>query len=124
MVRLGKASRALGAHGEGLAAKYLESIGFEILERNWRCAQGELDIVAYEAAQHALVFVEVKTRSGSGFGAPLEAVHPAKAQKLYQLSRLWLHERAVRARNIRVDAVGVLLGGQRPEISHVRGVAA
>lgn len=124
MVRLGKVSRALGAHGEGLAAKYLESHGFEIIERNWRCEHGELDIVAYEPATRTLVFVEVKTRSGVGFGAPLEAVHAGKAHKLYQLAHLWLTARRARASRMRVDAVGVLLGGPEPEFSHVKGVMA
>lgn len=124
MVRLGKASRALGQHGEELAAEYLESRGFSILERNWRCPHGELDIVAYEAAARALVFVEVKTKSGKGFGAPLEAITTDKARRLYQLALLWLRARQRRAPNIRVDGVGVLLGGKQPRITHVRGIEA
>lgn len=124
MVRLGKVSRALGAHGEQFAARYLESQGFEIVERNWRCSHGELDIVAYEPAACALVFVEVKTRTGSMFGSPLEAITYAKARKLYQLAMLWQRETNRRAASIRVDGVGVLLGGAEPEITHIRGIAA
>ncbi|NLE98478.1 MAG: YraN family protein [Propionibacterium sp.] len=124
MVRLGKVSRALGQHGERVAVQYLESLGFEILERNWRCSHGELDIVAYEQAEHALVFVEVKTRSGMGFGSPLESITYAKARKLYQLAMLWQRERKRRARTVRVDGVGILLGQDEPQITHIRGIAA
>ncbi|WP_296139851.1 YraN family protein [uncultured Tessaracoccus sp.] len=124
MVRLGKVSRALGRHGEDVAARYLQGLGLEILSRNWSCPHGELDIVAYDDARDALVFVEVKTRSGRGFGHPLEAITHDKARRLYQLARLWLDATGRRARTIRVDAVGVLLAGQAPEITHVEGVAA
>ena len=124
MVRIGKASLALGSHGEEIAASYLESIGFEVLERNWRCPEGELDIVAYEAAERALVFVEVKTRSGMAFGTPLEAITHRKATKLYRLAWLWQKQRRRRASRLRVDGVGVLFGNGRPEISHIRGLAA
>ncbi len=124
MVRQGKVSRALGSHGEQLAAEYLQAQGMEILERNWRCAEGELDIIAYDAPADALVFVEVKTKSGPGFGHPLEAITVAKARRLYRLALLWVDDRRRRARVLRVDGVGVLFGGQVPEITHVRGIAA
>ncbi len=124
MVRLGKASRALGSFGEGVATQYLQSNGFQVLARNWRCEHGELDIVAWEPSEHVVVFIEVKTRSGSGFGAPIEAVTPTKARRLYQLAYMWLDAHEARGSKIRVDAIGVLLGGKAPEITHVRGVAA
>lgn len=124
MVRSGKVSLALGRHGEGVAARYLESQGFEIVERNWSCTHGELDIIAFDRAERALVFVEVKTKSGPGFGQPLEAITVAKARKLYQLARLWLRDRGRRAKAIRVDGVGVMLGGTEPVITHLRGLTA
>lgn len=124
MVRLGKVSRALGEHGEEFAARYLEARGFEILERNWRCPHGELDIVAYEPAESALVFVEVKTRTGRGFGSPLESITHAKARRLYSLAMLWQKQRRRRARVVRVDGMGVLFGRGEPEVTHVRGIAA
>lgn len=124
MVRLGKASRALGSYGEGVAAQYLQSNGFQVLERNWRCEHGELDIVAYEPSEHVVVIVEVKTRSGTGFGAPIEAITPTKARRLYQLAHMWLDAHEAGGSKIRVDAIGVLLGGRTPGITHIRGVAA
>lgn len=124
MVRLGKVSRALGNHGERCAVRYLESLGLEIVERNWRCPRGELDIVAFDPSDDTLVFVEVKTRSGPGFGSPLEAITYAKARRLYQLALLWLGSSGRRARHIRVDGVGVLFGAGAPQISHIRGIAS
>lgn len=124
MVRPGRNARSLGATGEAIAARYLESRGFRIIDRNWRCAHGELDIVAYEASERALVFVEVKTKSGMGFGAPLEAITQAKARKLYQLAMLWQQETGRRAPVLRVDGVGVLVGDRQPAITHIRGIAA
>lgn len=124
MVRIGKVSQALGRHGEEIAASYLESLGFEIIERNWRCHDGELDIVAYDPFERALVFVEVKTRSGPAFGSPLEAITYRKARRLYQLAMLWQRDRRKRALRLRVDGVGVQFGQGRPAISHIRGLAA
>jgi putative endonuclease len=67
-----RAKDGRGKYGERVAAQHLEAAGFEVLDRNWRCPQGELDIVARDGA--ALVFVEVKTRSSTKFGEPAEAV--------------------------------------------------
>lgn len=124
MVRPGRPAQTLGRRGEQIAAEYLESRGFQIIERNWRCPHGELDIVAYEQQERALVFVEVKTKSGRGFGVPLEAITVAKARKLYQLAMLWQRARGRRAPTLRVDGIGVLVGEGKPRISHIRGIAA
>lgn len=124
MVRQGKVSRALGSHGERVAAEYLQAQGMEILERNWRCPHGELDIVAFERDANTLVFVEVKTKSGLGFGEPLEAITAQKARRVYQLAWMWVESRGARARALRVDGIGVLMGGAVPQITHLRGLAA
>lgn len=113
---------AVGAYGERVAAEHLVAAGMVILDRNWRCAAGELDIVARDG--DTVVFCEVKTRTGTGFGSPLEAVTPRKAARLRRLAATWLHERDVRVPDVRIDLVGVL----RPrrgaaQVEHVRGVA-
>ena len=77
------ATRALGRYGEQLACRYLSDTGFRILDRNWRCARGEIDIVARDAAD--LVVCEVKTRSGAQFGAPFEAVTRQKLRRADQI---------------------------------------
>ena len=98
---------ALGAHGEELAAKYLTAAGMTIAARNWRCRYGELDIVA--RAGESIVFVEVKTRSGSGFGRPAEAVTRIKQARIRKLAMLWLAERAGPWVPVRFDVVEVLV---------------
>jgi putative endonuclease len=121
-----KASRqALGTRGEDLAAAELERQGMVILDRNWRCRTGEIDIVAmdFEAANGSLVFCEVKCRTGLGFGPPLEAITHAKVRKLRQLAGEWLATSDITARRIRIDAVGVvLLPDKEPQLTHLRGI--
>ncbi|MDR7300714.1 YraN family protein [Haloactinomyces albus] len=97
---------ALGKAGERLAAEYLEQHGFVVLSRNWRCSQGELDIVATDA--HKVVVCEVKTRSGVDYGSPLEAVTPEKVKRLRALARAWLRAHAVRSCQVRFDVISVL----------------
>ena len=99
----------VGAYGERLAARYLAEAGLEVLERNWRCAQGEIDIVALDG--DCLVVCEVKTRRGSSFGDPVEAVTWRKAARLRRLAACWLAEHPGRVSDVadvRVDVVGVL----------------
>jgi putative endonuclease len=112
---------ALGRQGEQLAADYLETTGLEILERNWRCSQGEIDIVAADG--RVLVVCEVKTRSGVRYGTPLEAITRPKARRLRRLAALWLVTQSVLFDEIRIDVVGVLRNGcGQFSIEHVRGV--
>ena len=81
----------LGRNGEELAAAWLENNGMKILDRNWRCPEGELDIVAtdLESPERVVVFCEVKTRSGVGYGSPFDAVTQGKRRKLRRLGLLW-----------------------------------
>ena len=116
---------ALGRDGEDLAATHLESQGWRIIARNWRCPAGELDIIAWDEVAAAVVFVEVKSRSSVAFGDPLEAITWRKQAKLRELAYLWLRATTPHSRNIRLDAVGVLMSrSDRPEITHVRGIGA
>ena len=102
------AKDVLGKEGEQAAAGYLESCGFRILDRNWRCADGEIDIVAVE--RHTLVVCEVKTRSSDRRGTPLESVSRAKRNRLRRLAIRWLTAHGVRFDQVRVDIVGVTPG--------------
>ncbi len=83
-----RAKDVLGRNGEQAAADYLETEGFRILARNWRCADGEIDIVAMD--RHTLVICEVKTRSGARYGTPLESVTRLKRNRLRRLAVRWL----------------------------------
>ncbi len=114
---------ALGGRGEDIAAAHLEAQGWRIIERNWRCPAGELDIIAWDEDAEALVFVEVKSRSSLAFGEPLEAITWRKLAKLRELAILWLRVTEPRVRTIRLDAIGVLiLRGGELELTHLRGI--
>jgi len=99
--------RALGAAGEDAVARWYADAGYRVLDRNWRCREGELDVVV--ARNSVLVFCEVKTRRGTGFGVPAEAVTFTKQRRLRTLAMRWLdaHPEA-RARTLRFDVASVL----------------
>lgn len=113
---------ALGAYGEALAARHLVDQGMVLLDRNWRCELGEVDLVLRDG--RVLVVCEVKTRSSLAFGAPLEAVTEQKAARLRRLAARWLADHEVHPQEVRIDLVGVLAAaGRAVEVDHVRGVA-
>lgn len=118
----GTGTAALGRWGEDLAAQHLIATGAVLLDRNWRCRQGELDLVAREP-DGTVVFCEVKTRSGTGFGEPAEAVGHVKARRIRGLACRWLDEhRAEGRRELRFDVVSVVRRrGEAPRVSHLRG---
>ena len=109
----------LGVHGERIAVSYLTDRGFRVLDRNWRCREGELDIVARDG--DALVFCEVKTRRGVGYGHPVEAVSRTKQRRLRTLAHRWLAAHDEHAPDLRFDVVGVLVRRSRPAlVTHLR----
>jgi len=115
------AKDVLGRSGEQAAAEYLESAGLRILDRNWRCATGEIDIVAVD--RQALVVVEVKARTGMRYGGPLEAVSRAKRARLRRLAVQWLNAHGVRFDQVRIDVVGLIYDGTGGfSVEHIRGV--
>lgn len=120
-VRRVKAKDLLGRQGEQLAADFLLEAGLRILDRNWRCSQGEIDIVASEG--RTLVVCEVKTRSGVRFGTPLESVTRQKAWRQRRLAVAWLRAQGLLYDEIRIDVIGVLRTASGEfSIEHVRGV--
>jgi putative endonuclease len=112
---------ALGQWGEDLAAQHLTSLGMQVLARNWRCDVGELDLVVRDV-DGTVVFVEVKTRAGTGFGEPAEAVGRVKARKLRELACRWLLEhRPPGSAELRFDVVGIVRRRDKPpEVTHLR----
>lgn len=110
---------ALGAWGEQVAADLLRERGLQVLARNWRRREGEIDIVARDG--HTVVFCEVKTRSSAACGVPAEAVTPAKARRLRRLAVLWLTEHPGAA-DVRFDVVSVTRRRHGPvQVDHVVG---
>jgi putative endonuclease len=117
-----RAKDGLGAYGEQVAAAHLVAQGMTVLDRNWRCPQGEIDIVARDG--DVLVVCEVKTRSSTALGHPLEAVTARKAERLRRLAAAWIRERRVHPAEVRIDLVGVLRPARGAAgVEHVRGVA-
>jgi putative endonuclease len=108
----------LGARGEGIAERHLVRRGLTVLDRNWRCPQGEIDLVLRDGDE--TVFVEVKTRSSVAFGHPLEAITSAKLARLRRLAGAWCEAHPVvagqRARRIRIDAVAVIAPRDLPAV--------
>ncbi|WP_446664046.1 YraN family protein [Flexivirga sp. B27] len=116
--------RELGRLGEEEAARYLQLQGLTVIERNWRCREGEIDIVALDDTGDCLVVVEVKTRTNTRFGRPVEAVTPVKAQRLRVLAGRWLADHPINTSRVRIDVVGMLYRpGALFEVEHLRDVA-
>jgi putative endonuclease len=113
----------LGAMGEALAVDHLTRMGLVILQRNWRCRYGELDVIACDDDTRTVVFVEVKTRTGDGFGGLAQAVTAQKVRRLRRLAAMWLATHGERWAAIRIDVIGVRIGRRRtPEITHLQGI--
>jgi len=117
---------SVGRQGEDVAATYLERLGYRIVERNWRFQRvGEIDIVAVEpsAGKGTLVFCEVKTKSGTGYGEPLEAVTRAKLQRLHRLACVWMATHEMGYDRVRIDVIGILAPpGGTATITHAKAV--
>lgn len=115
---------AVGRHGEELAARHLQAAGLQILARNWRCREGELDIVARDGP--VLVFAEVKTRSSLAFGSPAEAVDRAKSARIRQLALRWIMAQRDSAEPmfweaVRFDVLAVVRGPAGFVVTHLPG---
>src|SRR5438552_8906025 len=104
-----QARRALGISGEDAVAAWYEARGYQVLARNWRCRQSELDLVVGGPAR-LVAFCEVKARTSDAFGAPVEAVTRAKQARLRQLAARWLDDAPFRPREIRFDVASVMGG--------------
>lgn len=114
----------LGRAGEHAAEAHFRARGFEILDRNWRCRAGEIDLVVADA--DAIAIVEVKTRRSAAFGHPFEAIDARKLHRLYQLAREWraAHRDIAGSRSIRVDGIAITGDPAAPlQIEHLRDLA-
>jgi len=105
---MSRARQALGALGEAMAADWYEAHDYEVMDRNWRCREGELDLVVRKV--RTIVFCEVKTRSSDAFGTPEEAISHDKRDRIRRLAARWLETSPVRPRQIRFDVAAILDG--------------
>lgn len=114
--------KALGNYGEDIAAAHLSNLGMVVLERNYRCAHGEIDIVARDGT--TLVICEVKTRRGLAYGTPAEAVTASKASRLRRLTAHWMTVHDVSPASVRIDVVSVLVPRRgAASVERIEGVA-
>lgn len=115
----------VGSHGEDLAVAHLQARGLEVVARNWRIAagdlRGELDVVALDHSAGLVVIVEVKTRSGRGYGGALAAVTPRKQRRLRRLAAAFLVDARLPYRQVRFDVIGITLDRREPDLVHVEG---
>jgi putative endonuclease len=117
-----EARRALGAYGERLAIRHLVARGMVVLDRNWRCDAGEIDVVLRDG--DTLVICEVKTRSSDVCGTPHEAITPAKLDRLGRLGAAWADQHGVHPAEMRIDLVAVSRPRRGPAVvDHVPGLA-
>ena len=113
---------SLGRYGEDVAARLLREQGMVVIDRNWRCREGEIDLVLRDG--DTLVVCEVKTRTSTDFGHPFEAIGDDKADRLQRLAFCWLREHDVLPTGVRIDMVAVLRGPKGPAaVEHVRGIS-
>jgi len=107
----------LGVDGERVAERYLKAKGYKLVERNYRCRSGELDLIVLH--RRVIVFVEVKTRSDNRFGTPLEAVAPWKQKKMIRAAQFFLNAKGLHNREARFDVVGISREGSELVVEHV-----
>lgn len=112
--------QSLGRYGEDRAAIYLQDRGYEIIDRNWRSRAGEIDLVARD--RDRIIFVEVKTRNGCGYGHPFEAITQEKVARMRRLAADWCSSKQISGLKVRLDAVSVLISGGRVSIEHLKEV--
>ncbi len=109
--------KKLGQAGEQLAADFLKRKGYTIVQRNFRCAAGELDIIARD--NDYLVFVEVKTRRNHNYGSPLEAVDFRKQRQICRTALCYLQKHSAEDQNIRFDIIAITITATKPLIEHI-----
>ncbi|MEI7639139.1 MAG: YraN family protein [Syntrophus sp. (in: bacteria)] len=107
-----------GKMGEEIAAEHLVGVGYEILERNFRCPLGEMDIVARD--HETMVFVEVRSRRTDNYGSPLESVGFTKQKKISRVAEYYLNRHGLQQVKARFDVVAVKLSPSRPEVELIR----
>ena len=114
----------IGKTGEKLAAKYLEKSNYKIIKQNFRCKQGEIDIIAIDehGIEKEIVFVEVKTRTNLGFGRPAEAVDEIKRKHIVKTAKYFLYSNNIKEESVRFDVIEVFLNNNKYKIDHIKQI--
>jgi len=114
------ARHILGKNGEDEAVKYLEKQGYTIIERNFSCRQGEIDIIALD--KNYLVFIEIKSRTSIEYGLPSESVTERKIKHMLKAIQYYLYKRHLENTNIRIDAIEVYVQANKYSINHIKQI--
>ncbi len=112
----------IGKCGETFACRYLEENNYDIIERNFSCMQGEIDIIAYDKPNSELVFFEVKTRSNFSYGFPCEAVNTQKQKHIKNCVKYYLYSRIIEDVFIRIDVIEIVFRNNKYKLNHLKGV--
>lgn len=114
-------NKGTGELGEEVAANFMIARGYRIVERNFRCKGGEVDIIARDPGDKSLVFVEVKARTGLSYGVPQLAVTPFKQRQISKAALTWLSKNKLHDHNARFDVIAILLHtGGKHAIDHIK----
>jgi len=114
--------KELGIKGENMAADYLKKMGYEILDKNFRKREGEIDLIAEDPETKEIAFIEVKTRKNSNFGYPEEAVDGEKAEKMTEVANAWLDIKEKLNNSWRIDIIAIELEFSPPKITHIKNI--
>lgn len=112
----------LGKYGEDLACKYLEKNNYKIIERNFSCYQGEIDIIAFDENNNELVFFEIKTRRDFSYGIPAESVNKKKQLHIKNTIKYYIYLRKIEDTYIRIDIIEIVLWKNRYKLNHLKKV--
>lgn len=109
-----------GKYGEELAKKYLNKEDYSIIERNFSCRFGEIDIIALDNAKQEIVFIEVKTRKSFEYGTPSEAVTKIKKRHIMKVAEYFIYKNKLWSNFIRFDVIEVIIENEYPIINHIK----
>ena len=114
--------REIGKTGENIACKYLEKNNYKIIEKNFLCRQGEIDIIAIDNIKKEIVFIEVKTRTNTKYGMPIDAVDKNKQKHIKQTIKYYNYKNNIKNIPIRIDIIEIYMQKEKFKINHIKQV--
>lgn len=112
----------IGKYGENFACDFLEKNGYKIIERNFSCSQGEIDIIAYDKKQNEIVFVEVKTRTNFNYGFPSESINKIKKKHMKKSVEYYIYKKNLYNYYLRFDVIEIVFQNQKYKLNHIKNV--
>lgn len=112
----------IGKFGEEKACEYLSRIGYDIVERNFECSQGEIDIIAWDEQKKELVFIEVKTRTNFNYGNPADAVNVTKQKHIYWAAQYYIYLHQIKKTYLRFDVLEIYIKNNASYINHIKQI--